>query len=535
MKDSVKSTDRKSPPPVNEAGEGDGTRTFAAFIKHLPGITFIKDAAGRYTFANGGWEKLFDRSAEDSLGLTDFDLFPEEMARAFTANDALIQQSGEARIVYEDVLTESGRQHMLVSKFPIFDAGGKVAHVGGVAVDVTTSRRAELELKEREEQLREAHERIRFHIVNSPLAVVEWDEEFRVIRWSGQAENIFGWTEAEVRGFHPDDWAFVHPDDRESVAEIMRQLSKGEKPRNLSHNRNLTKDGSVRFCDWYNSVSLGDNGRVQSIFSLVDDVTDRVRAQKEIVRLNTQLERRVERRTAELRAANAELEAFAYSVSHDLRAPLRAIAGFAMALAEHVEGGLDDSARKYLERIQSRATRMGELIDDLLQLSRLTRTKMKIEHLDLTSLAEEVAAETAQANPEHSVVTVIAPGMKAEGDPSLVRVLLQNLLANAWKFTRNSTEARIEVGVRREGGLDTFFVRDNGVGFDMRYVHKLFTAFQRLHSQAEYPGHGVGLATVQRVVRRHGGSARAESGAGAGATFFFTLSPRPAGESRKEP
>ncbi len=527
MKDPAKLTDRNSPPPVNVADEGGDNLSFAAFIKHLPGVTFIKDAAGRYIFANSGWEKLFGRSAAESVGLTDFELFPEDTAREFTANDAAIRKTGEARAVYEDVITGGERRHWLVSKFPITDATGKVVQVGGVAIDVTTSRRAELALSKREQELNKAHERLHFHLFNSPLAVVEWDGDFRVIRWSGRAEAIFGWTGPEVRGFHPDDWAFVHPDDRESVAEIMRQLVEGDVPRNLSHTRNLTKDGCIVYCDWYNSVSLGKDGRVQSIFSLVDDVTERVHAQDEIVRLNALLERRVERRTADLQAANAELEAFAYAVSHDLRAPLRAVSGFAKALAEHTGSSTDETGQRYLGLIQSRAARMGDLIDDLLQLSRLTRAAMNIEHVDLTALAGEVAEETAQAHTDHAVEVKIAPGMAAECDLPLVRILLQNLLGNAWKFTLNASNPRVEVGVCTPNGRETYFVRDNGVGFDMRYVHKLFTAFQRLHSQAAFPGHGVGLATVYRVVRRHGGTVRAEGATNAGATFYFTLCPEP--------
>lgn len=227
-----------------------------------------------------------------------------------------------------------------------------------------------------------------------------------------------------------------------------------------------------------------------------------------------------------LKAANAELEAFSYSVSHDLRAPLRGIDGFSLALAEDCSEKLSPGERDHLARIRSATQRMGRLIDDLLNLSRVSRTPMAIESVDLSAMAHRILDDFREEEPQRRVEAVVAEGLRAEGDPRLLHVVLQNLLGNAWKFTSRSENARIEFGggVAEAGGKGAgFFVRDNGAGFDMKYADKLFGAFQRLHGDSEFPGTGIGLATVQRILRRHGGWIRAEAALGKGACFHFMI------------
>jgi signal transduction histidine kinase/ActR/RegA family two-component response regulator len=235
------------------------------------------------------------------------------------------------------------------------------------------------------------------------------------------------------------------------------------------------------------------------------------------------LEERVAERTAELAAVNKELEAFAYSVSHDLRAPLRSIDGFSQVLLEEYDDGLDADGQNYLRRVRAASQRMGELIDDLLRLSRVTRAEMIREKVDLSALAQEVAAQLQETQPERQVEFVIAEGLVANGDARLLRVVLENLLGNAWKFTGKQTCARIEFSCTETDGKPAYFVRDSGAGFDMAYADKLFGAFQRLHSTAEFEGAGIGLATIQRIIHRHGGQVWAKGAVGQGATFYFTL------------
>lgn len=226
---------------------------------------------------------------------------------------------------------------------------------------------------------------------------------------------------------------------------------------------------------------------------------------------------------AELTAVNKELEAFSYSVSHDLRAPLRSIDGFSQALLEDYPDRLDEKGKGYLQRVRSAAQRLGVLIDDLLNLSRVTRSEMKRETVDLSVLAQSIADELQETQPERQVDFVIAPGVTASGDSQLVRLLMENLLGNAWKFTGHHPQARIGFGATQSDGKEVFFIRDDGVGFDMTYVDKLFGVFQRLHTVDEFSGTGVGLATVQRIAHRHGGQVWAEGKVEEGATFYFTL------------
>jgi signal transduction histidine kinase len=243
----------------------------------------------------------------------------------------------------------------------------------------------------------------------------------------------------------------------------------------------------------------------------------------EIRKLNVELEQRVADRTTQLEAANKELESFAYSVSHDLRAPLRSIDGFGQVLVEDFGDRLGDEGRGPLQRIRAATQRMGQLIDDLLRLSQVTRSEIRSERVDLSLLARRVAGEARQREPERSVAVAVAEGVFAEGDARLLGVVFENLIGNAFKFTSKQPKPRIEFGVDRDGGRPVYFVRDNGAGFDMAYAGKLFGAFQRLHSAAEFHGTGIGLATVQRIIHRHGGRVWAEGTVDGGATFSFTL------------
>jgi light-regulated signal transduction histidine kinase (bacteriophytochrome) len=228
--------------------------------------------------------------------------------------------------------------------------------------------------------------------------------------------------------------------------------------------------------------------------------------------------------TAELKAANQELQAFSYSVSHDLRAPLRSIDGFSQALMDDAAEHLDAQSRDYLRRIRGATERMGQLIDALLDLSRVTRAPLRREHLDLSAMARAIMVDLQRQEPTRQVAFIIAEGLRAVGDPRLLQVVLENLLGNAWKYSAKQPQACIEVGsLAQSDSTLAFFVRDNGVGFDMRYADKLFGAFQRLHRMSEFVGNGVGLATVQRIIHRHGGRVWAEAEVGRGATFYFTL------------
>jgi PAS domain S-box-containing protein len=319
-------------------------------------------------------------------------------------------------------------------------------------------------------------------------------------------ERALGWTDAEIAGVLYLD--LVHPDDQQATELEIAKLAEGQTVVNFE-NRYRSKDGQYRWLQW-NAAPFAELGL---IYGTAHDVTER-----------KQTELALHQYGAELAAANRELESFSYSVSHDLRAPLRSIDGFAQALAEDYEPRLDDTGRDYLKRIRRAAQRMGMLIDDLLSLSRVTRVELTRTAVDLSAAVKDAAQRVQELEPNRKVEWRILPGVVAEGDSRLLQVAIDNLIGNAWKFTSQQPAAMIEFGVATlEDGHSAFMVRDNGAGFDMAHAGKLFGAFQRLHGITEFPGTGIGLATVHRIVRRHGGRIWAESAVGAGATFYFTL------------
>ena len=272
--------------------------------------------------------------------------------------------------------------------------------------------------------------------------------------------------------------------------------------------------------------SQGKNREDDAADAAATAAADAATAAAELVKSRKTIERQasdLEERIIELQAVNAELEAFAYAVSHDLRTPLRAINGFSQAIREDYGAQLDEKAQDYLFRIAAACNRMGQMIDDVPKLSRVTCSDLAKEKINVSEIASEVVAQKRTEQPERSIDVSIEPGLTANADAQLVRIVLENLFDNAWKFTSKQGKAVIEFGCMPDEQETVFFVRDNGVGFDQKYVHKLFNPFQRLHSTEDYPGTGIGLATVKRIVNRHGGKAWAEGKEGKGASFYLTL------------
>jgi PAS domain S-box-containing protein len=332
---------------------------------------------------------------------------------------------------------------------------------------------------------------------------------------------MLGYEPEEMLGKTPFD--FMPPEEDQRVAKILDSYLSARQPLVNLENTNRRRDGSLVVLETSGSPYYDTQGELMGYRGIDRDITERKRIEEEIRNLNVELEQRVRERTAQLEITNKELEAFSYSVSHDLRAPLRGIDGWSQALLEDYYDRLDEQGRQYIDRVRSETQRMGHLIDDMLQLSRLTRAEMVKEQVDLSALAQTIVERLKLDDPQRQVDFNIQAGVTAEGDSHLLEAALVNLLGNAFKFTAKRSDARIEFGQTESQGQRVFFVRDNGAGFDMAYSQKLFGAFQRMHKTSEFPGTGVGLATVQRIVHRHGGRVWAEAEVGHGATFYFTL------------
>ena len=342
-----------------------------------------------------------------------------------------------------------------------------------------------------------------------------------ITSWNEGAERLYGYSAAEIMGHSVS--MLMPPDRKEDLPLILGRLRRGERVEHFETTR-LKKSGEQIEVSLTISPVKNSSGAITEASTIARDITERKRAEEHIRRLNETLERRVQERTTQLQSANRELEAFSYSVSHDLRAPLRHINGFSQALLEDYADKLDEEGKNYLQEVRAASHEMAQLIDDLLQLARVTRSEMHGEVVNLSETARLVVEELHKGDAERAVTVTVEEGIVARGDKRLLRIMLSNLLGNAWKFTSQRKPAEIAFGrEQEESGETVYFVRDNGAGFDMAYAGKLFGAFQRLHTASEFEGTGIGLATVQRIVNRHGGRVWAEGAIGQGATFYFTL------------
>ncbi len=401
----------------------------------------------------------------------------------------------------------------------------RLARLGTIVQRALQEKEEQRERRHAEAALRRSEERFRIVAQATHDAVWDWDLVTDAVERNESFLELFGYTPDQVEATGAWWQDHIHPDDRERVVSGIHALIDGGGHGWSAEYRFLRGDGSFAYVFDRGHVIHDRSGKPVRMIGARMDITARQQAAEEIRTLNESLERRVRERTAQLEVANTELETFSYSVSHDLRAPLRAIKGFSKALLEDYAAKLDEQGKDYLERVCANTLRMEQLIEDLLKLSQVSRHNLERASVDLSALAQSITANLQQRQPGRVATFVIADGLQASGDPHLLRDLLENLLGNAWKYTSKHAAARIELGVTVQEGERVYFVRDDGAGFDMTYADKLFVPFQRLHGPAEFEGTGIGLATVYRIVRRHGGRVWAEGAPEQGATFYFTLEP----------
>ena len=481
---------------------------------------FVLDPQGRIVCFNRYTEELTGYRLDEVRGRDWFTTFLPQRDRPPTRDLFARAINGSPTLgSVNPILTKDGREVQVEWYDTVLrDPAGQAVGLLSIGHDVTARLRAETAAREAERALGESEARFRAIFEQAAVGVAEVDlNTRRFVRANRKYCDIVGRTEEELLDLSALD--LTHPEDVADDAARMQELAEGRSAGFTVEKRYLHRDGSIVWVELSVSRLSGLNEPAGHYIATEVDITERRRAEQIIALLN----REQRDRLVELDALNKELESFSYSVSHDLRAPLRAMDGFSRLVLEDYAALLDEKGQHYLERIRTASQTMGQLIDDLLNLSRITRDPMRREPVDLSKLAREVADALRMADPQRVVEFSIADGVAAYGDVRLLRIALENLLGNAWKFTGTHPTALIEFGVAAIDGEDAYFVRDDGAGLDMAYADKLFAPFRRLHTTAEFPGTGVGLATVQRVIHRHGGRAWAEGEVERGATFYFTL------------
>jgi PAS domain S-box-containing protein len=478
-------------------------------IASVPGTFYVLDRQGRFIRWNATQETLTGLTAQqlrETHALAT--IHPDDRQRVAQAIQEVFDKGAgetEARSTGADGVV---RHLLLTGKRMNVDGA---AYLVGVGIDVTERRRAE-------EALRASENNIRDLIEHSQDLICTHDLEGRILSVNAAPARALGYEQRELVGMNLRD--ILTPEARELVGDNLATVQRDGIAKGLMTVQ--TRSGRRRVWEYVNTLRT-EGVATPIVRGIAHDVTESRRAEAAIRRLNEELEQRVGERTAQLEAANRELEAFSYSVSHDLRAPLRAIEGFTKILTEEYAETLDHKGTQYIRRVNTATQHMGHLIDDLLALSRVARSTMVQQSVDLSAMAGSIAADLQKLHPDRRVEVVIAPDVVVDGDARLLRVVLENLLGNAWKYTSKHATARIEFGATEGGGRVVHFVRDDGAGFDMVYAGKLFGAFQRLHAESEFEGTGIGLATVQRIIHRHGGQVWAEGAPEQGATFYFTL------------
>lgn len=466
------------------------------------------DKDWKFTFLNGQAERMLQRRRADLLGKLLWQEFPKTMGGAIERESRLAVE--QQRTIRFETFYQPLGTWFDIHVYPT-DAG-----IAVYFQDITQRRLEHAQLR----LLETAVSRLNDMVVITEAEAFD-DAGPRIVFVNDAFERHTGYSRREVIG----NTSRLLWGPKTQHAELDRIRTAMEK---WAHVRSevvvYTKAGRELWLEIDITPITDETGRYTHWVAVERDVTERRRQQQEILSLNRDLEDRVLLRTAQLATANKELESFAYSVSHDLRSPLNTIHGFSQLLAKIDAEHISDKGKHYLNRIGVGVMQMGELIEGLLTLAHLSREQLKLEGVDLSALARRIENECREREPGRQVQVTVQDGLIAQGDPRLLSAVLQNLLANAWKFSSKQPQARIEVGSELGAEDDTiFFVRDNGAGFDMAFTHKLFGTFERLHSPGDFPGTGIGLATVKRVIERHGGRVWAEGKPNAGATFFFTL------------
>ncbi len=510
----------------------ESERRFADMLQNVELVSLMLDRDARITYCNDYLLRLTGWQREEVIGRNWLDIFiPADDAHMRDVFAKLIAEQSSAWHHENEILTRSGgRLFIRWSNTVLCSETGQVIGSASIGEDITMRKRVEDALRTSELQQRQLAvqldiERSRLVAAQRVAKIGSWDMDLLTMSaiWSDETHRIFEADPANFQPTHDGILAIVHPDDRASINDaFMQSLGSGVADHCIQH-RLLLPDGRIKFVEERWQVHFDQQNRPIRAIGTSQDITERRHAEDQIRDLNADLENRVQMRTAELEAANRELEAFDYSIAHDLRAPIRHIEGFGAMLMEDFGSQLDARGRDCVQRIQDAGSRMEQLVGDLLALSLISRCELNRTKIDLSALALMVFNDLESADPGRQIEFIVRPNLTVSADRGLLRNVLENLIGNARKFTARRSGATIEFGRVSEVGEAAFFVRDNGAGFDSAFVERLFAPFQRLHKQSEFKGTGIGLATVRRTITRHGGKVWAEGEVDQGATVYFTL------------
>lgn len=497
-----------------EAALRDSEERYRTLTEGMPQLVWTCLPDGRWDYLNSRWVEYTGVPMAEQLGHAwARRMHPKDRQRVLAAWAAAVQRGEMFDTEFRIQRADGAYRWFKTRALPLRGPDGAVAKWLGTTTDIDDQKQVEEGLREREERFRRIFE-------DAPIGISIVGADRRFARVNKALAEMLGYAEQELLGLTFGD--ITHPEDLAKEVDLADQLFAGRIPGYRLAERYLKKSGEVLWIDLTATIIRADDGRPLYGVNMVENIQERKQREEEIRQLNAELERRV----AELTAVNQELEAFTYSVSHDLRAPLRHIDGFSKILAEEAGAGLDPSAKECLEHIRKGSQQMGRMVDELLNLARIVRPEASRELTGLGSLVEEVLSDLKPEMEGREITLEIGELPLVDCDPVLMKQVFVNLFSNALKFTRPRPRAVIQVGQIRQAGQAVVFVRDNGVGFSMKYADKLFGVFQRLHRREEFEGTGIGLATVQRIIQKHGGRVWAEAELDRGATFFFTLDPK---------
>jgi PAS domain S-box-containing protein len=503
------------------AALAESENRFRQMADHINSVFWISSADSKeIIYVSPAYEKIWGRSVESLYRNPEswiYSIHPDDRAQMQedVAELAAADKAGPAVREYR-INRPDGEEYWIADRsYPVYDANGKLYRVAGIAEDITARKNAELGLARSKAEFEAI-----FNAISDAVGYTDLDRNLVLV--NPAMESIFGYKKEDIIGKKSE---LLYANKADFQQQGRRQFDRNSAIKTATYEmRYVRKDGSTFIGETQGAKVFDNDGNTIGFVGVIRDITQRKLVESELLKHRDHLEDLVAERTAELSNLNRELEAFSYSVSHDLRAPLRAINGFSTLLGEEYEQQLDNEASDYLNRIVKASVKMERLIDDLLQISRVSRADLNKENINLSTMAEDILNTLHNEEPQRQIKWQVEKGLLAKGDKTLLHAMLQNLLGNAWKYTARNPNAEIRFHRSSVNGhANLFCIEDNGIGFDPRYKDKIFQPFQRLHTDKEFEGTGIGLATVNRVIQRHAGEIWAESAVNAGSRFYFRL------------